>query len=187
MQVKRPRRATSDRKAAENRGREGERRAAWWLWLRGWRILDRRVRTPAGEVDLLVRNLVPSSRRGSHPTVAQPVASLHDARMSVDQVHIEARIRFLTTDEGGRGTSLRGRGSYRPNHNFFGPDDRDMCIGFIDLAENEVIEPGEAVTKEIRLLIWPGFQAEIREGREWRIQEGAKLVAIGTVLSVLED
>lgn len=58
--MKRPRRATSDRKAAENRGREGERRAAWWLWLRGWRILDRRVRTPAGEVDLVVRkgNLV---------------------------------------------------------------------------------------------------------------------------------
>ena len=53
--MKRPRRATSDRKAAENRGREGERRAAWWLWLRGWRILDRRVRTPAGEVDLIVR------------------------------------------------------------------------------------------------------------------------------------
>ena len=58
--MKRPRRATSDRKAAENRGREGERRAAWWLWLRGWRILDRRVRTPAGEVDLVMRkgNLV---------------------------------------------------------------------------------------------------------------------------------
>ena len=58
--MKRPRRATSDRKAAENRGRDGERRAAWWLWLRGWRILDRRVRTPAGEVDLVVRkgNLV---------------------------------------------------------------------------------------------------------------------------------
>lgn len=55
LQMKRPRRATSDRKAAENRGREGERRAAWWLWLRGWQILDRRVRTPAGEIDLVVR------------------------------------------------------------------------------------------------------------------------------------
>lgn len=53
--VKRSRVATSARKAAENRGREGERRAAWWLWLKGWRILDRRVRTPAGEVDLVVR------------------------------------------------------------------------------------------------------------------------------------
>ncbi|UZK64702.1 YraN family protein [Sphingomonas sp. M1-B02] len=47
--------ATRDRRAAESRGREGERRAAWWLWLRGWKILDRRVRTPAGEVDLVVR------------------------------------------------------------------------------------------------------------------------------------
>lgn len=53
--MNRAKRATSDRKAAENRGRDGERRAAWWLWLRGWRILDRRVRTPAGEVDLVVR------------------------------------------------------------------------------------------------------------------------------------
>jgi putative endonuclease len=60
MKTKRPSRATSDRKAAENRGREGEGRAAWWLWLRGWRILDQRVRTRAGEVDLIVRkgNLV---------------------------------------------------------------------------------------------------------------------------------
>jgi putative endonuclease len=53
MRMKRPRKATNDRKAAENRGRQGERRAAWWLWLRGWRILDRRVRTPAGEVDIV--------------------------------------------------------------------------------------------------------------------------------------
>ncbi|MCD2324625.1 YraN family protein [Sphingomonas sp. IC-56] len=53
--MKRPKAAARDRKAAENRGREGERRAAWWLWLKGWRILDRRVRTPVGEVDLIVR------------------------------------------------------------------------------------------------------------------------------------
>ncbi|MBN8812829.1 putative endonuclease [Sphingomonas leidyi] len=51
MKGKRP----TDRRAAETRGREGERRAAWWLWLKGWKILDRRVRTPAGEVDLVVR------------------------------------------------------------------------------------------------------------------------------------
>lgn len=43
------------RLAAEKRGRQGERIAAWWLRLKGWSILDRRVRTPAGEVDLVVR------------------------------------------------------------------------------------------------------------------------------------
>ena len=53
--MKRAKPAARDRKEAENRGREGERRAAWWLWLKGWKILDRRVRTPAGEVDLIVR------------------------------------------------------------------------------------------------------------------------------------
>ncbi|WP_373604560.1 YraN family protein, partial [Staphylococcus aureus] len=53
MRVVRGKRPT-DRRAAETRGREGERRAAWWLWLKGWKILDRRVRTPAGEVDLVV-------------------------------------------------------------------------------------------------------------------------------------
>lgn len=46
----RPRRA-----AAEQRGRQGERLAAWWLRLKGWTILDRRVRTRAGEVDLIAR------------------------------------------------------------------------------------------------------------------------------------
>lgn len=44
-----------DRRAAEQSGREGETRAAWFLRLKGWRILDRRVRTAAGEVDLVAR------------------------------------------------------------------------------------------------------------------------------------
>ncbi|HEY0115720.1 MAG TPA: YraN family protein [Allosphingosinicella sp.] len=44
-----------DRRAAETRGRDGEARAAWFLRAKGWRILDQRVRTPAGEVDLVAR------------------------------------------------------------------------------------------------------------------------------------
>jgi len=43
------------RLAAEKRGRQGERIAAWWLRLKGWSILARRVRTPAGEIDLIAR------------------------------------------------------------------------------------------------------------------------------------
>ena len=43
------------RQKAERGGRRAERLAAWWLRLKGWRILDRRVRTPVGEVDLIVR------------------------------------------------------------------------------------------------------------------------------------
>ena len=44
-----------DRRLAEAAGRRGERMAAWWLRLKGWRILDSRVRTPAGEVDLVAK------------------------------------------------------------------------------------------------------------------------------------
>ena len=48
------------RQRAEGHGREGERRAALWLRLKGWRILAQRVKTPRGEIDLVARrgNLV---------------------------------------------------------------------------------------------------------------------------------
>ena len=84
MQTNRSRRATSDRKAAENRGRDGERRAAWWLWLRGWRILDRRVRTPAGEVDLVVRKdkLVAFVEVKTRSTVAELDFAIDQRRLS---------------------------------------------------------------------------------------------------------
>lgn len=50
-----PTRSPEQRRAAETSGRRGERLAAWWLRLKGWRIIDRRVRTSAGEVDLVAR------------------------------------------------------------------------------------------------------------------------------------
>lgn len=43
------------RQRAERRGRAGEGRAALWLQMKGWRILDRRRKTPAGEVDLIAK------------------------------------------------------------------------------------------------------------------------------------
>ncbi len=43
------------REEAEKRGRRGEAIAAWWLRCHGWRILDCRVKTRVGEVDLIAR------------------------------------------------------------------------------------------------------------------------------------
>lgn len=43
------------RQLAERSGRDGEARAAFWLRAKGWRILDRRVKTPAGEIDLVAK------------------------------------------------------------------------------------------------------------------------------------
>jgi putative endonuclease len=41
------------RKAADNRGRHAESRVAAALEMEGWAVLARRVRTPAGELDLV--------------------------------------------------------------------------------------------------------------------------------------
>lgn len=41
------------RQRAEAQGRLGEGRAAAWLQLKGWQILDRRVKTPVGEIDIV--------------------------------------------------------------------------------------------------------------------------------------
>ena len=43
------------RQRAERQGREGEGRAALWLQMKGWRVLDRRRKTPLGEIDLVCK------------------------------------------------------------------------------------------------------------------------------------
>lgn len=46
-------RRTRERRARERAGRRAEAAAALWLQLKGYRILDRRARTPHGEIDLV--------------------------------------------------------------------------------------------------------------------------------------
>ena len=43
----------ADRIRAEKRGHHSEAWAAWWLRLKGHRILGRRIKTQAGEIDLV--------------------------------------------------------------------------------------------------------------------------------------
>ncbi len=45
----------SGRAEREARGRRGEWLAAWYLRLKGWRILGQRIKTPRGEIDLVAR------------------------------------------------------------------------------------------------------------------------------------
>jgi putative endonuclease len=44
-----------NRKTAEKRGRTGESLASWYLRLKGYHILARRVRTARGEIDVVAR------------------------------------------------------------------------------------------------------------------------------------
>ncbi len=43
------------RERAEQRGRQGEARAAQWLFAHGWEILATRVKTRLGEIDLVAK------------------------------------------------------------------------------------------------------------------------------------
>lgn len=51
----RPARTRASRVAADAAGRRGERIAGWWLRLKGWEIVGRRVKTKVGEIDLIAR------------------------------------------------------------------------------------------------------------------------------------
>ena len=44
-----------NRQQAEKRGRSAETLACWYLRLKGWHILARRLRVPGGEVDIVAR------------------------------------------------------------------------------------------------------------------------------------
>jgi putative endonuclease len=46
--------ASRERRRAEGLGRRAEGVAAWFLRLKGYRVLDRRARSPVGEIDLVV-------------------------------------------------------------------------------------------------------------------------------------
>jgi translation elongation factor EF-Tu-like GTPase len=103
--------------------------------------------------------------------------------MDLERIFVRATVRLLPTSESGRTTPIQG--SYRPNHNFFGPDSHNMTVGFIDLPEGTELHPGESIDLPIVFWNWPGLRGQIYPGREWRIQEGAKLVGIGTIIEVL--
>ncbi|RDC59927.1 UPF0102 protein [Alteripontixanthobacter maritimus] len=47
--------AAPRRQRAEASGREGERAAALWMQAKGWRKLAERVKTPRGEIDLVMK------------------------------------------------------------------------------------------------------------------------------------
>src|ERR1700755_3616879 len=77
----------NSRQAAEQRGHAGESLAALWLRLKGYRILARRVKTHAGEIDLV--SLAPFGpvcfievkARGLARAAAESVAAAQRARI----------------------------------------------------------------------------------------------------------
>ena len=75
------------RRKAERRGRGAERLAALWLRLKGCRIVATRLKTPVGEIDLLVRDgatlvAVEVKRRDSLATAAAAIDRRQQERIA---------------------------------------------------------------------------------------------------------
>lgn len=66
------------RRAAERLGLRAETWAALWLILKGYRVLARRVKTPAGEIDLVVRRggVVAAVEVKARPSLESAVAAV---------------------------------------------------------------------------------------------------------------
>ncbi|MCW2363406.1 MULTISPECIES: YraN family protein [Sphingobium] len=103
---------TPARLVAEKRGRQGERIAGWWLRLKGWTILARRVRTRAGEIDLI-------ARRGK--IVAFVEVKTRASEALLDEAIDERRLARVAA------------AAEAVAHNWLGPDD-DMRIDVMLLA-----------------------------------------------------
>jgi putative endonuclease len=76
-----------DRALAERRGRQAEWLAAWYLRLKGYRVLARRYRTPVGEIDLIVRRgrlvaFVEVKRRDNETEAAEAVTPAGQRRIA---------------------------------------------------------------------------------------------------------
>ena len=94
-----------DRRIAEASGRRGERLAGWWLRLKGWSILDRRVRTPAGEVDIVARrgNLIAFVEVKTRATAAELDYAIDERRLS----RVAAAAEYLMPKYAGPGDDIR--------------------------------------------------------------------------------
>jgi translation elongation factor EF-Tu-like GTPase len=99
------------------------------------------------------------------------------------QVWVRAEIRLLSPAEGGRDAPIKG--SFRPNHNFSGPDNSDMAVGLVTIPDQVLLSPGERAEATVTFLTSAELARQIRPGKRWRIQEGRKLIGEGTILEVL--
>ena len=97
--------ATDQRQRAERRGRTAEQIAAIWLIAKGYRLLGKRLKTPVGEIDLLLRrgdSLVFVEVK-ARATLDSGLQALHPRQ----QQRCQAAARWLAARHGWPGVVLR--------------------------------------------------------------------------------
>ncbi len=95
----------ADRRQRERWGRRAESIAAVWLVAKGYRLLARRVQTPGGEIDLVMRNrdTLVFVEVKARATLDSGLAALHPAA----QRRCQAAARWLAPRFGWPGAAVR--------------------------------------------------------------------------------
>lgn len=92
---------------------------------------------------------------------------------------IEAEIRFLTAEEGGRHTPVRS--GYRPQFCYEGHD-WDAHEEYPDV---ELVHPGETVRTFLWFLSPDAHLGRVQVGMKFEIREGPRVVGCGRVTKIL--
>lgn len=95
--------------------------------------------------------------------------------------HLEAIIRFLTTDKGGRRSPVYS--GYRPQFSY-NDIDWDAEHEYPDVA---VVNPGDAVRTYLRFFRPEAHFGMIYVGMPFRIREGSRTVGEGTITSIVDS
>ena len=98
---------------------------------------------------------------------------------------VKARISLLSKEESSRNNGIKNK--FRPNHNFGSSSNREFYIGQIELLEGEVINLGETADVNVRFIKGRGLKELLTIGRQWKIQEGSRLIGEATVLEVTNE
>ncbi|PLY00817.1 MAG: hypothetical protein C0622_08220 [Desulfuromonas sp.] len=98
-------------------------------------------------------------------------------------IDVIAEVTMFAEKEGGRHTPFFT--GYSPNHNFGEADNRSMYVGRIYLDNGDSVAPGEKKEVRIRFLNAGDLEELLTPRREWRIQEGLRLVGKGTVKTIM--
>jgi len=94
--------------------------------------------------------------------------------------HLEATIRFLTTEEGGRRSPTYS--GYRPQFYYDGID----CDAEHEYPDAEIVNPGDTVRTHLRFLRPEVHVGKMYVGMPFKIREGSRTVGEGTVTSIVD-
>ncbi len=110
-----------------------------------------------------------------------------DFEHSKHLIHVKAKIRFLTAEEGGRETGITS--GYRPNHVFEYKPNGEMVeamMGDIQFTNPKTLELGKVYELLIRFIAIQRLERFMNVDQNWWIHEGNRKVGEAQILKFLQ-